>query len=123
MIRYSIACVLVCILTGLISYFLNKDYKLNGQAKKIITGSKYSRIAHYLSITMVLLLSILFDVVIDKYAVGFFSDTTCKILSWVISPLLSIICVASIYITAYSEFLARKKWGIKDDKKDTEKFA
>ena len=100
--------------------FLNKDYNLNG-AKRMLSTSKYGRIAYWASFFLIIWFTQSVQAFIDfLIASGEFvlSTTVYNLLFWLGVPLLGFIFVGSIIFTTYLNYKTRKRDGIKYDKND-----
>jgi hypothetical protein len=112
---------IVClVLMFVILHFLNKDYNLNG-AKRILSSSKYGRIAYWCSLFLLVwficTVNRFIDVLIDE-KVLVLSPSLYNLLYWLGVPLLGFIYVGSIIWTAYINYKTRKRDNIKYDKHD-----
>ena len=63
---FIIKFILLTIGTLLMTFVLEKDYKVNG-LKRVVTNSKYSKIAYYLGLANIVLMLGLLETVYDKY--------------------------------------------------------
>ncbi len=104
---FIIKFILLTLGTLLMTFVLEKDYKVNG-VKRVVTNSKYSKIAYYLGLANIVLMLELLEIVYDKYISSLLSNGLNIILSWVVIPLLSVFAYVAVYFSVYSQELTKK---------------
>lgn len=109
----AIQFVILIVITTLITYFLNKDYKINWKAKKVFTYSKYGRIALILGCIStpfyLAIMSFFYENLFSKY----FCVSFNIFIEWVVIPILCIFFILSTFYATYTQFMFRQKHNIK----------
>jgi hypothetical protein len=98
------------LLTGisLMIYFLKKDYKENWSSKKIITYSKNSKVAMFISFGCIGTITSLSEKIYGFYNIVFFNSRIDNILLWIFVPIASsFICLSVFYFTYSIEAFKR----------------
>ncbi len=114
MIGFTINFSVIFVNTVLMTYFLNKDYKINSHVNKVITYSRYSKIAMFFGYANLGLTCALFYGLQDKFLEPYFNTVGNFIISWILIPCLCVFIYASIAYFTFVQFKFKQKYGIKD---------